>query len=516
MRCAHFVGFAFATLLFTAAQTARAQLDFLPSIPQGSISVRLLNHGNGFDGNLGDAQTPTDLAFPTDGSGRLFAAMQLGKVRVLDAQKNLLPTFMDTVSESTPSQPHFFTAFAFHKGFAAVGKPGYGKFYTLEVEHADTAPADFANSLITRPDGFQQVLYEYQVSDITSNAFDGTKREVIRFDRPGDTSGHNVGDLAFGRDGYLYIANGDGGNDPNPGDRVAVPDNAQYLGNVFGKILRIDPLAPTLTKKSKDPVSANGKYRVPRTNPFNEPASPTEDKTVDEIFAYGLRNPYRINFDRLTDELYVGNVGQANIEGVYKVTPGANLGWNQKEGSFILDRFNQDNLTPDIDADGNGLLDFSEAHGLTDPLFEYDHEDGVAVLSGFVYRGKQIPALYGKFVFADFAGGRGDLQGRLLYGDLDTKEIFEMKLSPESVPLPSFLYTVGQDARGELYLSGTTADGTLGSIVRLTAPRVPRVIAGSAVISGPQVARVPEPSTFALGAVALVGMLAIARRRRHA
>jgi len=495
----------FSVAFAQSASPCRAQLDWLPSIPQGDATVRLKRWGPDFDGPLGDHQTPTDLAMPTDSTGRLFVAMQLGKVRIIDAQRNLLPVFLDTANENTPDQPHFFTSIAFHKQFAVAGKPGYGKFYTIEVENADTAPADFGDSLKTRPDGFQQVIYEYTMNDANATLFEGTKREVIRFDRSGDSSGHNVGDLAFDRAGYLYIANGDGGNDPNTGDEVAISDNAQYLGNVYGKILRIDPIAPELKPTSKDPVSANGKYRVPRTNPFNESPASGVDKSVDEIYAYGMRNPYRLNVDLTNNELYVGSVGQANIEAVYRVTPGANLGWNFKEGSFIFDRFDQHNLTADVDSDGDGLLDFSASHGLTDPLFEYDHQDGVAVLGGFVYRGKQLPQLYGKYVFADFAGGKGVLQGRLLYGDLATGEVFEMQLSPESSPLPPFVYTVGQDRRGELYVAGTTADGAYGSIFRLVPPRV-------TVASGTRT--VPESSSAVLMAIAATSAGIWWKRRR--
>lgn len=490
-------------------------LDWLPSIPQGNIQVKLKAAVGEFDGTFGDYQTPTDIVFPNDGSGRKFVAMQLGNIRVIDAAGNLQPVFLDTRSSNTAADPHFFTSLAFHNQFGKVDKPGYGKFYTVEVENAGTAPADFSGSLVTVAGAFQQVLYEYQMDDITSSVFAGTKREVMRFDRPGSGSGHNVGDITFGKDNYLYMTSGDGGVARSADGQTYMSENAQFLGNVYGKVLRIDPLSPELNPTSRDPISENGSYRVPRTNPFVSDPDPTTevDETVDEIYAYGLRNPYRINFDSLKNQLYLGSVGQANIETIYRVTPGANFGWNMKEGSFLYDVLDRNNLVPDLDADANGLRDFAEAHGLTDPIFEYDHQDGVAVLGGFVYRGSRIPELFGKYVFGDFAGGEGS-QGRLFYGDLSTHEIFEMQIATSGVPLPSFVYSIGQDPYGELYITGTTADGARGLVMQVLPTRTVRPPKGYQSSGGHSPEAVPEPETWAL-AVVMLGALALARRGLH-
>lgn len=459
-----------AFLVLVPIGTASAQLDWLPSIQRGSTAIRLNPVVDGFGGLEGAHQTPTDLVQPPDGSGRTFVTMLRGGIRVLDANGELLPTFLETFNSNTLANQWHFTTMAFHPQFGLVGTPGYGKFYTIETEKDGIGTPDMSGSLRVLPPQRQQVIYEYTMNDAQANVFAGERREVMRVQRPGNS--HQMNDLVFGPDGYLYFSNGDGRNDPNTAG-VSMSDNAQYMGNIYGKILRIDPLDPALTPDSLDPASSNGKYRVPASNPFiGDPNPATEvDETLDEIYAYGFRNPYRLTFDRATGDLYTGTVGQSNIESVYKVEEGGNHGWNLMEGGFIYDRTLQSHLIQDQDADGDGKEDFAAENGLVEHLFQYDHQDGISVIGGFVYRGTELPELYGKYVFGEFMGGE-DSTGRLFYGDIDTKEVFEFTVDLSGNTVPASLFSVGEDGNGELYAMGTTPDGSHGQLLKLTAARI--------------------------------------------
>ncbi len=172
-----------------------------------------------------------------------------------------------------------------------------------------------------------------------------------------------------------------------------------------------------MTTGSPDPISANGKYRIPITNPFLN-----EEKSVAEIYVYGLRNPFRYSFDATTDQLIIGDVGQNNIEEVDLGVAGANYGWNKKEGSFL---FNP--------TDGTIMPDPLPRPKLTDPVAQYSHFDGIAVLGGFTYRGAAVPLLSGKYVFGDLGGTSTHLgSGRLFYTNLTSGTICEFRGADET------------------------------------------------------------------------------------
>ena len=179
-------------------------------------------------------------------------------------------------------------------------------------------------------------------------------------------SNHNGGELAFGPDGMLYIALGDGGSAGDP------RGNGQDLSTLLGSILRIDVTA-----------AGEGAYRVPPDNPFVGAAG-----SRPEIWAYGLRNPWRISFDRLTGALWTADVGQNRYEEVDLIRPGGNYGWNLMEGAHCF-----------ADRDCSGI-------GLVPPVAEYGRADGCSVTGGYVYRGLQLPSLDGAYVYGDFCSGR--------------------------------------------------------------------------------------------------------------
>ncbi|MGI9519240.1 MAG: PQQ-dependent sugar dehydrogenase, partial [Pirellulaceae bacterium] len=270
-------------------------------------------------------------------------------------------------------------------------------------------------------------------------------RVLMRIDEP--QFNHDGGMVAFGPDRMLYISLGDGGGGHDAGMGHGPDGNGQDPTNVLGTILRIDPLGKN---------SANGQYGVPANNPF------VFGPEVDEIFAWGLRNPFRFSFDTdpatgkishgTTGQLFVADVGQRNIEEVDIVLPGDNLGWRLKEGSFFFDH-----VTGNVSNTPFPGIPIPPTFNPVDPVFEYDHDEGRTVIGGFVYRGKEIPELVGKYVFGDFtAGGFFTPAGRLFVGNLATGLIEELRIGFDSSPLGLYIKGFGQDANGELYLLGGT------------------------------------------------------------
>jgi glucose/arabinose dehydrogenase len=231
---------------------------------------------------------------------------------------------------------------------------------------------------------------------------------------------HNGGQLAFGPDGYLYLGLGDGGSQGDP------YDNAQNVGSVLGKILRFD-------------VNADGApYAIPPTNPFVSTAG-----AAPEIWAYGLRNPWRFSFDRATGDLWIGDVGGSAWEEVnFQVADwpgGANYGWNRVEGMHPTGMG-----TPPANA--------------TLPVAEYSHQYGISISGGYVYRGEAIPELQGVYVFGDF--GSGIMWTTVpVSGDSFDTQIFE---TGTGLSISSF----GEDETGELYI--VDYNGTLYRVVAVS------------------------------------------------
>ncbi|HLF40322.1 MAG TPA: PQQ-dependent sugar dehydrogenase, partial [Acidimicrobiia bacterium] len=223
---------------------------------------------------------------------------------------------------------------------------------------------------------------------------------------PEPFANHNGGQIAFGPDGYLYIGLGDGGSARDP------EGNGQNLNTLLGKVLRLDPTP-----------SGGLPYTIPADNPFVGRAD-----ARGEVFAYGLRNPWRNSFDRLTGDLWLGDVGQNTTEEVDFVSRdasrGANFGWSAYEGSK---RFK-----PAIPAEGH-----------VPPVHEYPTQEGCAVTGGYVYRGGAIPGLAGVYIFSDFCNGR--IQALRMAGG---QAVEHRSLGLEAEQLASF--AEGPD--GELYV----------------------------------------------------------------
>jgi glucose/arabinose dehydrogenase len=389
------------------------------------------------------------------GDGRLFVDEQSGMIRIIKNNTLLASPFLDASDRLISSTgERGLLGFAFHPGYGNPASPGYRKFYTYTSEPI-SGPADFTVPK-SGPFDHQSVIAEWQASAANPDVADpATRREVLRIDQP--QSNHNGGGMVF-RPGesYLYISLGDGGAGNDVGDgHNPIIGNGQDLTTVLGKILRIDPLAPTLTSGSPDPVSANGKYRVPATNPFANSGT-----AVHEIYAYGLRNPFRFSFDQDTGRLIAGDVGQDNIEEVDFIEAGKNYGWNRKEGSFLFNK-NDGSITPDTSPDPT----------LVDPVLEYTHADGSAIIGGFVYRASTVSALTGMYVFGDFANGA---HGRLFYSDFGGI-IQELQVADPAGGFTNTLKGFGRDDNGELYVLGD-GSGSGGVVYRIQAIPVAQAI----------------------------------------
>ncbi|MDQ6621934.1 MAG: PQQ-dependent sugar dehydrogenase, partial [Verrucomicrobiota bacterium] len=427
-----------ALALLAAARNAPAQL---PPIPLGEVSIELQTVTTGLNSAL-------EMVSANDGTGRLFVVEQPGRIRILKNGALVSTPFLDVTAQTLFGGEQGLLGLAFHPDFSNPGSPGFRKLYTYSTQNPTGVP-DFTIPMSGSPAN-QGVLTEWQVSASNPDAVDlSTKREIFRLNHP--QSNHNGGKIAFrASDGFLYLGIGDGGNANDVGDgHTSGLGNAQDTTRVLGKILRIDPLAPSLTPASPNPISVNGRYRNPASNPFIKGGGRAE------IFAYGFRNPYRFSFDALSDSLVVGDVGQGTIEEVDLVELGKNYGWNRKEGSFL---FNS--------STGTVSTDTKPDPALVNPVLEYDHGDGISVIGGFIYRGSALPALAGKYVFADYffpsVGG-----GRLFYGDLAARKIQELRIGINPRPLGLLVKAIASDAAGELYVLADNSSGTASQILKM-------------------------------------------------
>ncbi len=440
-----------------------------PIVPNGPTTVTVARFTDGLpvDTTGFNPGGPTDMQSIPNGTHRIAVTHYGGQVITVDSTgAHAAVPFVDLTDSTSPTyNPNFevgdasgLTSIAFHPGFADSTSAGYAKFYLLESEAAgsgagglrapDFGDLTFPSVVNTTNGNHEGVLYEYTLpSPMAESCSTGcTKREVMRVAQPGWH--HNLGDLAFDSNALLYISSGDGSTSFQTAPYMS--DNSQLLTNVYGKVLRIDPLGTN---------SDNGAYGVPATNPVADGTG----GNVDEIFAFGLRNPYRLAMDSVTGDLYASETGELSVESVDRIVAGGNYGWNYKEGSFLYDPSDR-SISDDVDLDGNGVSDFQENHvpplSLIDPVFEYGRVDGRSIIGGVLYRGSLLPQLEGMYVFAD-------LTGDLFYGDPSTGEEYRLLIDPAGDDLLPRIFSVNEDENGELYVLGLPTGATEGVIVRL-------------------------------------------------
>ena len=485
---------ALALVLGGALMPAAQATTVLPAITFGDVAVQLQAVATGL------AAPDYAISAPGD-TNRLFVVEQNGLLRVIQNGNLMATPALDIRSLVAPplvttnaNDERGFLGLAFHPDFNKVGSLGYGTLYTYasELIQPGAAPTFAAPNNATQ--GYQNAINEWKMEVASGQVDPNSRRELVSFGK--NANNHNGGTISFGKDGYLYLGLGDGGNANDVGaSHISPGGNAQNLSTPLGKMLRIDPLNPALNSASTDAVSANGRYRIPSGNPFQGAGQ------VKEVFAYGFRNPYRFSFDRLNGDLIAADVGQNSIEEVDRVVLGGNYGWAIKEGDFS---FNQV-AGPGGAAGTIGARSPGSPANLIDPItgtlgtLEYDHGDGISITGGFVYRGSAIAQLYGKYVFGDLAlrNAPRRVDGRLFYADLQTGEIRQFLLpqfSNNGLPDGLTVHGFGEDAAGELYalVTNTASGGTGGTVYRIAA--------------------VPEPAS---GALLGLGALLLAWRCRR-
>lgn len=429
--------------------------DPLPDIPAGPLTLELETVVTGLTYPL----VPTEIASPRDATGRLFITGLGGEIIILHPDGTTTP-FLDTTVPDTKIDPanYGLISIAFHPGFADSQSPGHRRFYTITTERNAGGTPDFG--LGTE---HHDVVYEWQIDASDPNAVDlSTKREVIRITQPRPQ--HNVSHLAFTSDELMWIAVGDGGN--NPPGQSSNSDNSQITTNIHGTILRIDPLG------LQGAISANGQYSIPTGNFFvGNPAG------IDEIYAWGARSPYRLIVHPDTSDVYFGDVGQLNIEEINHIdldappTNGWNFGWNIKEGTFLYSI-----------ADQSVSLDPAPDPDLIDPLAQYDHDDGRSIVAGYFYRGGGIADLQGYMLLGDFLGPQNQTPQAVLFRmDPTSGALDRITIDPAGDPLPALLYTFGEDEDGTIYLGAGTFDGSSYSILRVVR-KCPADVTGEGVV----------------------------------
>ncbi len=424
----------FLTLAATLGLTAAADAQILPgAIQPGTIGISLKTVAGSLTAPVGATTAPGD-------THDLFVVDQTGKIYIIhDGVLQSTPLLDISSVENTLGlngayDERGLLGLAFSPGFSDSTSSGYHTLYTYQSEKAGTATADFgpASGTLTNGIDHQNVLVQWKVNAANPNVVDmSSRKDLIREDHP--AGNHNGGTVAFGPDGDLYLAIGDGGSANDTGNGHLASGNAQSLTVIMGKMLRIDPTGSN---------STNGKYGIPSTNPFVGVSG-----DVPEIYAYGFRNPFKFSFDSATGNLIVGDVGQNNVEEVDQVTSGGNYGWATKEGTF---RFNRSDGS--VGANSPGL-----PAGLIDPLVEYDHTAGQAVIGGFVYHGSLLPQLDGDYVFGDLSGSSS---GQLFYSDLSSGQIKAFKLS---AAFGKWLKGFGLGPDGEIYVMAGGNEGPSGT-----------------------------------------------------
>ncbi|MBS95064.1 MAG: hypothetical protein CL799_11535 [Chromatiales bacterium] len=423
--------------LHTASAVAEPLLDPIPAtIEYGDKQIKLTNIADGMVAPLHATAPPGD-------TGRLFVADQVGIIHAIDLASGVRTEFLDISARTLVNIGGYdergLLGLAFHPDYATNGY-----FYTYTSEETD-GDADFPWEGGFTFGPHQSVITEWRVDNPLNPAElpdPAYERDIMRIDQP--TGFHNAGALTFDLKGFMLIALGNGG-----------PLNSgQDNTSVLGSILRIVPNANYAPYGSHLP-SANGQYLVPDTNPFLLDAG-----AIDEIFAHGFRNPFRVTVDRAFGDIYAGDVGNNDIEEVDLVVAGNNYGFAIKEGSFcFVGQGGQPDGSPGVEDPSECV---AESAGLTDPLAEYDHDEGIAVIGGYMYRGKGNADLRNMYVF-------GDYNGRLFY--LDGLTIRELRLfSPDTIG--GLLLGMGEDASGELYAlvnnTGRTG-GSSGRVLRIDA-----------------------------------------------
>jgi glucose/arabinose dehydrogenase len=378
-------------------------------------------------------QRPVWMSEAPDGSGRLFFVGQDGKILIV--KKGSDGGGAQEFFNIEDRHPHFdnedgLMSIAFHPGFKTNGL-----FY---VYYNQQNPADQNSKPQNYP--FRSVISEFKVSATDPDKADMSSERIL-FEVPQPFSNHKGGELCFGPDGYLYLGLGDGGlgNDPF--------GSGQSTTTLLAKMLRID--VDTRSTILNGRRSQTLQYGIPSDNPFADKPELSHVGVRGEIFAYGLRNPWRYSFDRATGDLWVGDVGQDLWEEVDLVTNGGNYGWSVREGAHPF------KPGPTGAQYTEPVMEYTHRPNLQPQGMFPDHSIGLCVIGGYVYHGKNFPALDGVYVYGDY--NLGTIWG-LRYDRAAHKVTEQGTLLAQKKNIFSF----AEDADGELYV--LTQDGIIYSI----------------------------------------------------
>jgi glucose/arabinose dehydrogenase len=331
---------------------------------------------------------PLDLQTPAGERGRLFVVEQGGRIRIIRNGSVVATPYLDVSDRISSGGERGLLGLAFHPQFAQNGR-----FYAYYTDRRGDIR-----------------ISEFRAASAGADTVDSGTERLLLFNTHQPFANHNGGGLAFGADGFLYIGLGDGGGGGDP------QNNAQNLGRALGKMLRID-------------VNNGNPYAVPNGNPFvGRPG------VLPEVWAYGLRNPFRFSFDRAGGDLYIGDVGQNQIEeidvGARSRGGGENYGWPITEGTQCFRPSSGCNTA-----------------GLTLPVTQYNHGLGCSVTGGYVYRGCRLPGYAGTYFYGDFCTGLVR-SFRLVNGQAAEERDWTSALSSSRYSISSF----GIDDDGELYV----------------------------------------------------------------
>ncbi len=389
--------------LFTFALLATISVAAVPSANAADVIEEPLpvSVTRAFENLIFDR--PIAVTHANDGSNRVFVAEQEGIVKWFENDPDVeeANVFLDIDKRCRyrdNNNEEGFLGFAFHPKFKDNGQV-FALYTTATEDHT---------SFVSR----------FTLSKDDPNKVDADSEEIV-MKIPQPYWNHNGGTIVFGPDGYLYIALGDGGSGSDP------HGNGQNLRTLLASILRID-----VDKK------ADGReYAIPADNPFinHDVVINRKGKTakaMPEIYAYGLRNVWRMAFDRETGKLWAGDVGQGVWEEINIIEKGGNYGWNIREASHWFRPDGNDTKSPEM----------------IDPVWEYHHDVGKSITGGTVYRGKEVPELVGKYVYGDYVTG---LLWALEHDGTKTVANYSLKFEGDKQPIMSF----GDDESGEVYFA---------------------------------------------------------------
>lgn len=379
---------------------------------------------------------PLVLVQVQDDNGQFFVADQDGRIWILTSDyQRLEEPFLDLRTRMVDLRSTYdergLLGLALHPNYVENGR--FFVYYSAPLRAKGPQSWDHTSH-----------ISEFHRSESDPNRANlDSERLLLQIDQP--QSNHNGGQITFGPDGFLYVPIGDGGGANDIGTGHSPKGNAQDLSNLLGSILRLD-------------VNQVEPYGIPPENPF------VDKDGLPEIWAYGLRNPFRISFDRGGEhQLFTGDAGQNLYEEIDILGKGGNYGWNLREGRHCFDP-QQPGSSPEQCPEVGYYGEILDA-----PILEYDHDLGLAVIGGYVYRGSQIPSMEGHYIFGDWSSSFVNPDGKIFEGippsspqESWTMRTFNITTS-ESGNLDVFVISFGEDVAGELYALTSNWPGPIGS-----------------------------------------------------